>query len=466
MLKPFEKAARIVNENRHKEILVISHSDADGVCAAAIISKCLEREGIEYSVKFVETPHKESFKDMPSADLTILADVGSSLLDHLCERFSNSKLIILDHHEIDQDIHQENLVHLNAHLLGMDGGIEISGAGMAYLFALVLDEKNVDLSHLAIIGALGDAQDLWGELKGYNRRIAEIAVKLGLLRRDIDLLLYGRHSRPIYKALANFTDPFIPGVSNSPSGCLQLLKELGIEIKNVTKFRRPVDLTEEEKSRLASEIIVRASLSAPPELSPYVPRLVLGEVFSLPQESEESGLKDVDEFATSLNAVAKQNQPILGLEVAKGDRGGYYAQMQKLLNRYRRKIAESLGYLEGTEFYSGPLGYLQFFDATEYASENLVGTIVGMCLSSGFVDPYRPVLGMVRKNGFAKISTRCSKLLALKNINLAKAIRETCREIGGEGGGHATAGGALIEEDKINKFIEVFERNLLMQHQT
>lgn len=465
MLEPFKKAARVVDENRHKEVLVIAHSDADGVCAAAIISKCLERERIEHSVKFVQTPHSESFRDMPSADLAILTDVGSSLLDHLSRKFSSSKLIVLDHHETDQNMNRENLLHLNAHLLGIDGGIEISGAGMAYLFAFTCDQRNADLSHLAIIGALGDAQDLWGELRGHNREIAKTAVKLALLQRETDLLLYGRHSRPIYKALANFTDPFVPGVSNSPSGCLQLLRELGIEIKFATKFRRPADLTTEEKSRLASEIIVRATLSAPPELSSYVPKLVLGEVFSLPHESDESGLKDADEFATSLNAVAKQNQPVLGLEIAKGDREGYYTQMQKLLVRYRRKIAESLGYLEKAEFCNGPLEYLQFFDATGYISESMIGTIVGMCQSSGFVDPYRPILGIVRKDGFAKISTRCSKLLALKNMNLARAIRKTCREIGGEGGGHATAAGALIEENKVDRFIEVFERNLITQHQ-
>ena len=463
MFEKIREAASLLEEFKHKEVLVVSHSDADGVCAAAILSKCLERRGIEHSVSFVEMPHPEFFEYLPGADLVILADVGSSLLGHLRRIFAGSRTVVLDHHEPDDGEDWSGLVHLNAHMLGIDGGIEVSGAGMAYLFASVSGVESADLSPLAIVGALGDAQDLWGELRGINKDIARVAAESGALRIDNDILLYGRHSRPIYRALAGFTDPFIPGVSGSPMGSLQLLRQLGIRIKEGDRLRRPVDLSAEEKSRLASEMMVRASLAAPRELVPHIARLVVGETFSIPSENDESGLKDASEFATCLNAVSKQDQPAIGLEVAKGDRGGYYEQMKRLLARYRRKIAESVAFVEDLGVQAGPRGYLQFLDATGYVSERMIGTLTGMLLSLGLVDPYRPLVGAVERDGLVKVSARCSRLLALKNVNLAKAMREAGRRTGGDGGGHATAAGAQIDEKKLPEFIDILEENLLRQ---
>ena len=463
MLTRLREAVALLREFRHKSVLVISHSDADGVCAAAILSKCLERSGIEHSVSFVEMPYPEFFEDLPGADLVILADVGSSMIAHLKRIFAGRHVIVLDHHEPGDGEEWTGLVHLNAHMLGMDGGTEISGAGMAYLFAYACDTENTDLSPFAIIGALGDAQDLWGELRGINRKIAQLAMGTGMLRAERDILLYGRYSRPVYMALANFTDPFIPGVSGSPTGSLQLLRELGIPIREGDRLRRPVDLSVEEKSRLASEMIVRAGMSAPPELVPYVAGLIVGETFSLPQEPDGSGLKDAAEFATSLNAVAKQDQPILGLEVVKGDRRGYYEQMRKLLLRYRRKIAEAIGLVEDLSIETGPRRYLQLLDATSYVNEKMIGTITSMVLSLGIADPYRPLMGIVRRGGIAKISARCSRLLAIRNVNLAKAVREAGKLVGGEGGGHATAAGARVEEDRVQDFIRAFEEEILRQ---
>ena len=66
-----------------------------------------------------------------------------------------------------------------------------------------LDEKNSDLSALAVVSALGDRQDQ-GERKsftGKNFEIANTAKELGLVEIDLDLLLVGRETRPLAEAL-------------------------------------------------------------------------------------------------------------------------------------------------------------------------------------------------------------------------------------------------------------------------
>ncbi|MEM3519267.1 MAG: DHH family phosphoesterase [Candidatus Hadarchaeales archaeon] len=463
MQSDIQNAVEMIRRNRKKSIEIISHMDADGVCAAAVLSKALDRLSIPHEVKFVKMLYRNVIKEMEPADLTIFLDLGSSQLKNLKEKFSGKKVIIADHHEPEMAGGWQDLVHLNAPAHGIDGVQEISGAGLAYLIAKELDASNRDLASLAIVGAIGDIQNAWGTLIGKNRQIAEDAISAGVVERSTDILFYGRHSRPIFKSLETFTDPPIPGISNSPLGCMSLLKELQIPVKKDGRYRRPVDLTADEKQRLASELIARAYSSVPPEFYQYVPGLIVGENYSLKNEPENSPLKDVEEFSTCMNSTARHEQPLIGFEVAKGNRTTYMRAMFNLIKYHRREIAVGLEFVEENGLNSGPRGYLQFFDATGVVKEMFVGTIASLALGYQCAEPFRPVAGVVREEGVAKVSARCSRLLFLKGLDLGKAIKEAANSVGGEGGGHAVACGAQIAEDAVPEFLERFETLLLQQ---
>jgi RecJ-like exonuclease len=92
--------------------------------------------------------------------------------------------------------------------------------------------------------------------------------------------------------------------------------------------------------------------------------------------------------------------------------------------------------------------------------ETFVGTIASLTLCHRTCDPYKPVVGIVRERGVAKISARCSKLLFLKGLDLASAMHDAAVAVGGEGGGHAVACGAQIREDKIQDFLSGFEEKV------
>ena len=101
-----------------------------------------------------------------------------------------------------------------------------------------LNEKNSDLSSIAVVSALGDRQDQ-GERKsftGKNFEIAEYAKSLGLVEIDLDLLLVGRETRPLPDALAFTSQPFIEGLTWNRDTCLSLLNSSGISLKDEGKM--------------------------------------------------------------------------------------------------------------------------------------------------------------------------------------------------------------------------------------
>lgn len=279
----------------------------------------------------------------------------------------------------------------------------------------------------------------------------------------MDLLLYGRNTRPLFRSLEILTDPPIPGVSNTMNGCVSMLNDLGISYKNNGTLRKLADLTDDEKRRLSTELITRAMTDVPDEFVKYVPGLIVGEVYTLLKEKENSMLRGADEFSTCINATARNEQPLIGLEVARGDRRVYYGAMLKLLKHHRRNIAKGMEFIRKNGLEKGPEGYLQYFDATGSLKETFVGTVAGLTLGNEGCDPYKPIAGIVRTNGVAKVSARCSKLLFLSGIDLARAIRQAARSVGGEGGGHAVACGAQVEEDQVPVFVQAFEHELLKQ---
>jgi RecJ-like exonuclease len=324
-----------------------------------------------------------------------------------------------------------------------------------------MSSKNVDLSQMAIVGAVGDIQNFWGKLEGMNAEILDDAVENGIVSVDKDLLFFGRHTRPIFKTLQYFTDPYVPGVSNSESGAIGLLDMLGIPFKENEKWRSPVDLSEDEKRALADELIHRAMQEVPKELLTYIPGIVIGEQYTLEKEEPKTEYRGALEFSTCLNATGRNNRPEIGLEIAKGNKEEYNAELMRVLRKHRMNIAKSMRVVEEMGTTTGPKNHLQYFDAGSDINANIIGTIAGMTLGSEGTDPYKPMVGMARTEFGTKISARCSRLLVLSGIDLATAMRAAAKKVGGTGGGHMVACGGHIPEGQEEKFIEEYEVELL-----
>ncbi|NOZ76711.1 MAG: DHH family phosphoesterase [Euryarchaeota archaeon] len=200
-------------------VLVVAHNDADGLTSGSIVHLALLRSGARVQTRGIKQLDDAVIRELAGErrHAIVFTDMGSGQLGSIERHLSrDTHVLVLDHHEPEDGV-VDGPVHMNAHHLGLDGSREISGAGMAYLFAKAMDGKNTDLSALALIGALGDNQGAPGYMRGANVDILEDAVEAGMVRVDKDLRLYGRQTRPLYKAIEYTTEPFIPGLSGSES---------------------------------------------------------------------------------------------------------------------------------------------------------------------------------------------------------------------------------------------------------
>jgi RecJ-like exonuclease len=433
-------------------LLLISHIDADGLTSAGVASKALDRAGIEHETRFSKQLDDEDLDDIEEVghDAVLFTDFGSGVLDDIADR--DFLPVVADHHQPSEEGSIE--YHLNPLLFDIDGSSEISGAGTAYVLARALEDGDIDnrdLSALAVVGAVGDMQNQGGGLSGANQELVREGTEAGVLEAKQDLLLFGRQTRPLPKLLEYSTDVFIPGVSKNSAGAKRLLEEAGVEAKNGDGWRRWVDLSEEERERVTNtlfrECIERGVGSN--EIGELV-----GETYTLLKEEPGTELRDASEFSTLLNSTARYERADVGFSVCKGDRGEALTEARELLRGHRRNLRNGVEYVGDNGVTK--LENIQYFDAGDEIQDTIVGIIAGMSYSKSCVDRSKPVIAFadVDEEGEKKVSSRATKSLVRRGLNLAEVMSECSSVVGGDGGGHDIAAGATIPEGAVQEFVD------------
>lgn len=445
-----ENAAKEFNKlDKNETIRIISHLDADGISACSIILKTLQKQNRNCIVTILNQLNKQNLRELARENnrVYVFTDLGSSQLSIIESCFPEKKVFILDHHKPEE---AKKAVHVNPHIFGLSSPDEISGAGVAYLFCKELDPET-DLAHLAVIGAIGDVQEEHG-FKGLNRQIMEEAVRQGKLQVSNGLRLFGRQTRPLHKLLEYNFDFRIPGVSGSEEGSLRFLKEAGIEMTGKNRWRRLVDLSDEELKRLTASIIIKRAGESKPES-------IIGPVYTLNEEEDGTILKDAKEFATLLNACGRLGRASLGIGACIGDRA-LKKKAIKHVRDYRKAIAQAKGwYRENKQLIKKGGNYI-IINAEDKVSSTLIGTLASIISKSGDYGNGVYVLALARERyGKTKISLRVA---GKPGTELVKIVQEVAKSVGGEAGGHPNAAGALIDSEKeemfINEAIRIFEQ--------
>ncbi|PIZ50345.1 hypothetical protein COY28_05525, partial [Candidatus Woesearchaeota archaeon CG_4_10_14_0_2_um_filter_57_5] len=225
-----QAAASFAALPRTETLRLVSHHDADGISAAAIMVSALLRDNRRYALTIVPQLRRELIEQFAKEQhqVFVFCDLGSGQIEDIRELLADRQVYILDHHELQA--RPEGIWQVNPHCFGIDGGKEISGAGVAYLFARDLSAQNKDLAVIAIIGALGDIQEDKG-FTGLNKAILADAVATGTMEVQQGLRFFGAQTRPLHKLLEYSMDYYIPGVSGNESGAIQFLTELGIDLR-------------------------------------------------------------------------------------------------------------------------------------------------------------------------------------------------------------------------------------------
>ncbi len=447
----------------------MSHIDADGVSAAAVAARALGRMNVENTVRFLKKLDDEAIKSLRSAgaDLVWLTDLGSGSASKL----EGLACIVSDHHVPEsygpgakkggQALLTDftSVIHVNPQIHGLSGASELSGAGSTFLVALSIDERNIDLIDLAILGAVGDLQDQrTRKLEGMNSVLAQAAAEAGLLKVHHDIRYFGRETRPIHKMLEYSSDPFLPRITGNEEGAMSFLLELGIELKDGDSWRSWSALEEREKTSIITAL---KDYLEENRRRPEVIERLTGEVYEFCREPSGTPLRDAKEFSTLLNACGRHGKADTGLRICMGDRLDALTEGMALLRDHRSALSKALTWAKGSGVIR--MKNIQFFDAGDEIEDTIVGTVAGMLLGSEGADRTAPMVAFAESSEFSEVpktkaSARGTQELVSRGMDLSIAIRTAAEKVGGIGGGHNIAAGATIPETRKDEFLEILDQ--------
>jgi len=458
---------------------IYTHLDADGLSAGAILGKALYREQIPFQITVLRQLEREEIikiaeNSKESKKFLIFADFGSGQYLELTEKLNSADInvpfIILDHH-LPQNVSdkKDNKIkeiyansrpwHINPYFYEFNGSDEISGAGMCYFFVKSLNQKNFDLSPIALVGATGDVQSRGpnNSFMGLNAVILEHATKADLVEVINDLNFSS--IKPLNEAISYSSDIILPGLSDNTSKMLKFLKSLGILMENSQGDIRTLnDLKQEEKQKISSAIIEYMSLKLNIEPSEIIEKLIINR-YILKNEIVGSELHDLKDFAYLLNSCGRSDNASLGIAIAMGDRRIAYKKAKGNLLNYKKSLGQALSWLKD----ENKIQYknnIQYFFGENVILENIVGTIASMLIfsKSGIIDINKPIFGCAKRKDeeVFKISGRAHKSIVEKGVNLSEAIREALElsNLEALGGGHPPAAGTKVPINKIEAFLE------------
>ncbi len=434
-------------------IRILTHNDADGVASGGIISRASMRVGAQFKTTVEKRLDAQILGEVAAEkpSIVVLTDFGSGYLELVGKALPDVDTIILDHHMPMGDP-SPRVVQVNPLQHGIDGSRDIAASGVCYLFAKTLDAKNVDLAPLGLVGALGDQQDK-GEkksLKGVNTLIEEDATAAGLLSKEVDLIFYGHETRPIARAIANTTTPFIPGLSGREDNCVAFLTHIGIPLKTGDRMRSLSDLDEDEKKKLFSAL---SSHMVAQGCDAKTVHNLIGTVYTFKKEEATTPLRDGREYSSLLNACARMRRPSLGIGICLGDRGEAMKEAEQTVEEYRRKIGGYLDWVRTGDRIK-ELNSIYILSAGDDIDENIVGVVSSILLGQGILKSTKPIVSAANSDdGTVKISSRIAEDTAYMGIHLGKIMQEAAGGVNGAGGGHDNAAGAFIPRGAEDEFI-------------
>ncbi|HDI13055.1 MAG: hypothetical protein DRN83_02445 [Hadesarchaea archaeon] len=435
-------------------IKVLSHLDADGIASAAILAKCLYRYNVPFTVRFTLplAPNEIAELAKEDHDMFIFLDQGSSQMDAI-HKFILAKhrdVLVIDHHP-GPFVEHPNLACLNPHMCGLNGGRDVSASGSTYSVVEHVDLRFRGLAGLAIAGAIGDRQEFLDGFTGVNENLVRRAIDLGLVYQSEGLRLIGRTIYPVVECLRLSIRPYILGLSGSLRACRSLVDTLGISHESTL-----CDLGEEVERRLAEAIFARVGSIATNE---QFSRTLWGKLYSLTTD-ELVGPRDLREYAMMLDACGNLRKPEVGFAAAMGDEDAA-TEALAVMSSYQEQMLNVLGELVKK------LGSFKLFPSFRYfnfgssVGPGFVGEALSLAIESGLIPTDRPVLGLVRTDkDKIKISARSTPALAAQGVDVGQAMAKTVAEIGGHGSGHDVAAAGRIPMQKIDEFLNIFERVL------
>lgn len=436
-----EKASTIIlSTPKNSRIRVVSHYDADGITAAAIICKALYRAGYNFHATLMRNPFDKGLQRISTEEneLIIFTDMGSGQLEYI--ENMKVKSIIIDHHQLVKKETKKHVLQINANQHGIDGNYEASGASLSYLVAKSIDKKNIDLSPLALVGITGDKQYIGG-IRGFNKIILDEALENKFVEEKTGIKLYGG---TLFDSLYYSIDPYYSGVSGNKNGVSNFIKKLGLERE--TKITDIDAKTMRKINSYLMYILIRKGCEKNILDTVIRKRYWMSSFFNC----------ELERFADLLDACGKGGNRGLGLSVCFGDKKAY-DKATAFEKEYKQKI---LGELISLELEGAKeKNSFRYF----YSHDSSLGGVVCGIATNFIFDNKKPLISIVKNKDELHVSCRGNQYLVENGLDLGMAMKKAAIQLGGHGGGHKIAAGATLNSDKEEEFLNAVDEIISKQ---
>lgn len=432
-----EKIKDVVKEflekSKDKEIQIISHFDTDGITSAAIMVQALKKLDKKFSLKIVKSLEEQFIHDLPKDKLTLFLDLASGSLKHI-EESRLEDIFIIDHHEVIHEIPKKVTI-INSELHDKQ---KISSSCLTYLFCKEINEENKEFAKLAILGMIGDM--LEKEIDKLNNGILED----GEIQRKRGLIIYPS-TRPLNRTLEFSSKPFIPKVTGDIKGVLELLREVGLNPIN-GKYKSLIELDEDEMKKLVTAIMLRNPKAKNEE--------IIGDIFLIKLFNK---LEDARELSAKINACSRFGESETALQLCM-EISSAKKRAESIHAKYKQQLLAGLKYASEAEKIEGKK--FMILNAKHHIKDTMIGTIASILSNSSLYEEGTIITTMAYYEDKIKVSSR---IVGTNTRNVREILNSVIEKIGGEVGGHESAAGCIIKQEKEKEFVDFLKKNLELE---
>jgi len=443
-LESVRKGVNALRELKGHGVLV-THHDTDGMTSGYILKTLMERLGLDFDVHVV--PFISSVVDtLPDQDYDyyVFSDIGAGQQKILEERIGTDKpVIIFDHHPYEY--RSDKYVVVNPVDYGYDSQSDLCAAGLAYIAyrtALGFDEK---MLWIGITGTIGDVQDADNNIKGLNREVL-----LHDAEKRSDFIYYDEY---VLRAPKLFIVPVwytvtynyilkLPGYYLNRNATVQKLSSIGVpplkkyyelDISEKTRFHNWIKLTLKEHG------IDQTGKFGEFINSKYWPS---DECFN---EDACFILYHARTFAQYINMAARIGKFEDVFRVFDTMDASRLLEIEMETRELRSRINSVV---QTSDVIHTPMGDILVIDKD--IPPEFSGLVANM-ISNNKVG-----IALIKAKGYYKVSGRAS---GEAPYNIGEMFREVSLKLGTDGGGHESAGGMVLPEDKLDDFLELMRSN-------
>lgn len=273
-----EEAVEFIRENGSKKVLIIFDTDGDGMGAAAILAKTMKRifkkmpEAMpaNHGLSFID---KSMVKKIKSKKFDVIITVDAAVdekPEYVLELAKESKVLIIDHHQIHRNLNNSKILHVNPNLWKTKL-VSYKYCTSKIVYDICSKLTNIeDLDWLAGIGIVNDkSEDTWkGFLKGVYKKYKISPPKLRLTNDIITSCYHYSGSKGAsigYKACLESSSPV--DILKTKTENSKKLKKFydsieGEIVSTMNKWKKDAE-TIEDKKLIILELKTRFSISSP-----------------------------------------------------------------------------------------------------------------------------------------------------------------------------------------------------------